>query len=96
MDAGIVWRPARCEASGAAPSEQTQQATQAAGRRRCGCGGRYGELLDESRVLLGEGTTEIGKRPPLMLGESHLHSPGPQSVVTSLIRPGGDDNAACE
>jgi hypothetical protein len=62
VHAGIVRRPpARCDASGAAASEQSQEATQAAGRRRWGRGGQYGELLDESRVLLGEGLLEFGE-----------------------------------
>ena len=91
------WRsPVRCDASGAAAGEQSQEATQAAGRRRWGRGGRYGELLDESRVLLAEGLLELGEQSPLTLGESHLHSPGPQSVLTSVIRTTRDDNAAPE
>jgi hypothetical protein len=31
-----------------------------------------------------------------VLGESHLHSPAPQSVLTSVSRTSGDDNAARE
>ena len=42
---------------------------------------------------MGEGLFEFGEHSPLVLEESHLHSPGPQSVLTSVIRATGDDNA---